>query len=260
MPFARSLYCMLRSAGGFLVLSLVVAGPAIAQVQDPSVVVQRLAPQLVAFAGSPQNFQSLADGLALGTPVTLVGITPDGLQQTATFTPSAGMNALQVAQVLEQARQRLISNGISAPTPQQIGVALLGGRIVTPSGTVSPVTALVTAAPAAASNGVQVASSGAIAGTPALQVFQVPVGALPATSGAASVGASAALPGASAAAGGAPQLHNTSDTPFRGNASDLPVPQTFLGAPAGASANNQPSPAAQMQQQVSPAAQIQGRR
>ena len=40
----------------------------------PQVTVQRLAPQLVAFAGSQSNFQNLVSGLALGTPVQLVSI------------------------------------------------------------------------------------------------------------------------------------------------------------------------------------------
>src|SRR3954468_6630870 len=49
--------------------------------------VQLIAPQLVGFAGSDANFQSLVLGLAQGTPITLVTPLPGGLVQVATFTP-----------------------------------------------------------------------------------------------------------------------------------------------------------------------------
>src|SRR3954467_10415129 len=104
------------------------AGFAQAQ-QNFSVQVQGLAPQLLAFAGSPANFQSLVNGLAQGVPITLVGTTAEGLQQTATFTPSGTMSSVQIAQTLEQARQALITRGIAAPTPEQIGVARVGGPL-----------------------------------------------------------------------------------------------------------------------------------
>ena len=83
---------------------------------------QGLAPQLVVFAGSQQNFQSLVDGLAAGVPVTLVTQSADGSTQTTTFTPNGTLTAAQVAQTLEAARQQLISRGIAAPTAEQIGV------------------------------------------------------------------------------------------------------------------------------------------
>ena len=52
--------------------------------------VERLAPQLVGFAGSPGNFESLVNGLAAGVPVTLTTATADGVTQTVTFTPPGG--------------------------------------------------------------------------------------------------------------------------------------------------------------------------
>src|SRR5258708_38762647 len=50
--------------------------------------VQRLAPQLVTFAGSDANFQNLVNGLSQGVSVTLTTITADGFLQTVTFTPA----------------------------------------------------------------------------------------------------------------------------------------------------------------------------
>ena len=96
--------------------------------------VRLLAPQLVAFSGSTANFQNLANGLVAGTPITISGVTPDGLQQTVTITPTGPMSATQAAQTLESARQLLIARGIAQPTAQQIGVALTGGTLPTALG------------------------------------------------------------------------------------------------------------------------------
>ena len=78
----------------------------------PALVVQRLAPQLVAFAGSEANFQSLVNGLAQGTAVQISSALPNGFTQAVTFTPAAPMTPAQIAQVLEGARQQLIGLGI----------------------------------------------------------------------------------------------------------------------------------------------------
>jgi hypothetical protein len=97
--------------------------------------VQQLAPQLLAFAGSAANFESLANGLSAGTPVSLTTVGPDGIARTVTFTPPGGLSPLQVAQTLEAARQQLVIQGIGAPTAEQISATLLGGLLATPSGT-----------------------------------------------------------------------------------------------------------------------------
>jgi hypothetical protein len=100
-----------------------------------AVQVERLAPQLVLFAGSQENFQSLVNGLATGSLVTLVTVGADGTQQIVTFTPNAGpMSATDIARTLESARQQLISNGIASPSAQQLGAVLLGGLLPTPLG------------------------------------------------------------------------------------------------------------------------------
>jgi hypothetical protein len=101
--------------------------------------VQQLAPQLLAFTGSAANFQSLVNGLSLGTPVVLSTIGTDGIARTVTFTPPGGLSALQVAQTLEAARQQLVTQGVATPTGEQIGATLLGGPLATPSG-IQPVT------------------------------------------------------------------------------------------------------------------------
>jgi len=100
----------------------------------PSVTVQQLAPQLVAFAGSQSNFQNLVTGLAQGTQVQLVTVLPDGFTQVVTFTPTAPMSPSQIAQSLETARQQLIGLGIGNPTAEQIGIALMGGIVPTALG------------------------------------------------------------------------------------------------------------------------------
>jgi hypothetical protein len=103
--------------------------------------VQLLAPQLLAFAGSSANFQSLVNGLTQGTPVTLTTLGGDGTVQIVTFAPATTMTALDAARLLESARQSLISRGIAAPTAQQLGIALMGGALPTALGT-APVTGL----------------------------------------------------------------------------------------------------------------------
>jgi hypothetical protein len=95
--------------------------------------IQSTAPQLVAFAGSDANLQSLVNGLSLGQPVTLVTPAANGVLQIATFTPPAALGA-DTARALEQARTSLISRGISQPSAQQVAVALMGGALPTSAG------------------------------------------------------------------------------------------------------------------------------
>ena len=126
----------MRSSLRILVAFLAIAcHGALAQTAvPPSVTVQQLAPQLVAFAGSQSNFQNLVTGLAQGTQVQLVTVLPDGFTQVVTFTPTAPMPPSQIAQLLETARQQLIGLGIGNPTAEQIGIALMGGTVPTALG------------------------------------------------------------------------------------------------------------------------------
>jgi hypothetical protein len=100
----------------------------------PTLTVQQLAPQLVAFAGSESNFQNLVNGLAQGTPVQLLTVLPNGFTQVVSFTPATALTPSQVAQVLESARQQLIGLGIGSPTAEQIGFTLMGGVVPTALG------------------------------------------------------------------------------------------------------------------------------
>ena len=142
-----------------------------------SVSVQRLAPQLIAFAGSDANFQNLVNGLANGTPVQLTTTLANGFTQTVTFTPAAISSPTQIAQVLEAARQQLIGLGVGVPTAEQIGFTLMGGFVPTASG-------------GAQVSGLTVPTASANSASRATQIQQQ-----------ASAGASGPAPSANAAAG-----------------------------------------------------------
>jgi len=191
-----------------------------ANAQTPALEVQRLAPQLVAFAGGDANFAALVNGLALGAPVTLTTPLGNGTVQTFTFTPTGVMSSSQIAQVLETARQALIAKGVATPTAQQLGTIITGGLLTTAPGTtqVNPlVNALVTTTPA----------------TTASVVTQSP---------AAAIQGSMSPAGASAATGGTAR-GQMSDSPFPRGISDtptLPVP----GTTAPATTATTPAPAA----------------
>src|SRR4051794_18977671 len=97
--------------------------------------VQLVAPQLVAFAGSTGNFESLVSGLTTGAAVTLTSVGADGSLRIVTFTPVTAVSPGDAARLLETARQSLISRGIAAPTGTQLAASLMGGTIRTVSGT-----------------------------------------------------------------------------------------------------------------------------
>ena len=107
---------------------VVTVNPAIQQVQ-------LLAPQLLVFAGSPANFQSLINGLTQGAPVTLTTLGADGTVQIVTFAPGTTLSPTDAARTLETARQSLITRGIATPTAQQLAVSLMGGALPTALGT-----------------------------------------------------------------------------------------------------------------------------
>jgi hypothetical protein len=158
------------------------------QASSPVLDVQRLAPQLLAFAGGDVNFANLVNGLALGLPVTLTTPVGPGVMQIVNFTPLGTMSALQIAQTLETARQALISRGIATPSAQQIGATLIGGLLPTALGTV------------------QVAGLVRANGTLGASIVTQP-------------SAAATLQAGSAAAGGT-TVRNTSDSPFGRGISD----------------------------------------
>jgi hypothetical protein len=164
------------------------------QTTSPVLDVQRLAPQLLAFAGGDVNFANLVNGLALGLPVTITTPVGPGVMQIVNFTPLGTMSPLQIAQTLETARQALISRGIATPSAQQIGATLIGGQLPTALGTV------------------QVAGLVGANGTLGASITTQP-------------SAAALLQSGSAAAGGT-TVRNTSDSPFGRGISD--TPQTLV--------------------------------
>ena len=177
---------------------------------SPVLEVQRLAPQLVAFAGGEANFANLVNGLAFGSPVSLTTAAAAGGTQLVNFTPSGTMTALQIAQTLEAVRQSLIARGIATPTAQQLATALVGGALPTALGTTQV-------------NGVVATTTPLGTNTVAQQS--------PAVSVQGGFGAPAV--GAAAAGGTAGIRSNTSDTPFPRGMSDTP-PTAVPGVTTGA--------------------------
>jgi hypothetical protein len=105
-----------------------------AHAQDAVQTVLRAAPQLVAFAGSPENFYSLVVGLTEGTPAQLGAPAADGFRRVTTFSLRTRLSPGQAAALLERARQDLELLGISRPTPEQLAAVLTGGVLDTPTG------------------------------------------------------------------------------------------------------------------------------
>src|SRR5258706_10291760 len=105
-----------------------------AHAQDAVQTVLAAAPQLVAFAGSPENFYSLIVGLTQGKPARLAAPAAGGFSRVTTINAPARLSAADAAALLERARQNLEFLGIAQPTPEQISAALAGGVLVTPTG------------------------------------------------------------------------------------------------------------------------------
>ena len=228
---------------------------AMAQTETASTVpaplaVQRLAPQLIAFAGSDANFQNLVNGLANGTPVQLTTTLSNGFSQTVTFTPTPLGSPAQIAQILEAARQQLIGLGIGTPTAEQIGFTLMGGLVPTPLGG-TQVGGLAnaqatTSAPSRAAQIQQQAGAGATAATTApsvtsaVNVQTTPTAATATTTLAAPRQTSDSLiaPGATsrspAPVVGASPVFNTSASPTV-NTSNSPIATTPILAPGAGS-------------------------
>jgi hypothetical protein len=181
---------------------------------SPVLEVQRLAPQLIAFAGGDANFQNLVNGLASGTQVTLISGT-----QVVTFTPAGKLASLQIAQTLESVRQSLITRGIATPTAQQLAIALTGGALPTALGPTQV--------------------NGVIATTTAIGTNTVAQQS-PAVSVQGSFGAPAA--GSAAAGGTAGIRSNTSDSAFPRGISDTP-PTAVPGVTTGTSTTPAPATA-----------------
>jgi hypothetical protein len=93
---------------------------------------KRTAPRFESFAGSSDNYSSLATGLRSGKPITLTGSG-----EKATFTsPTKPMGYGNITRSLDLAQRQLALQGITDPTPSQLQTALMGGTITTSKGTV----------------------------------------------------------------------------------------------------------------------------
>jgi hypothetical protein len=173
---------MKRTLRLLLAAAALAAGAAHAQQQvlqtqnvvSPVLDVQRLAPQLVQFAGGDVNFQNLVNGLAFGVPVTLTTAIAPGVTQVVSFTPVGTMTALQIAQLLEGARQTAIGNGIAAPTAQQLGVILNGGALPTAVGT-TPMNGLIGGATGVTTAATQTSPAAALQSTPRFSTSDSPL-------------------------------------------------------------------------------------
>lgn len=194
----------------------------------PSLQVSRLAPQLIFFAGGQANFDSLVNGLGLGSPVTLTTVLPNGQVQVVNFTPQGTMTATQIAQTLEAARQNLISLGLATPTAQQVAIALTGGTLPTTTSNVQ-VTGLLPAA-----NLPVPVTPAATGGTSTVTTTTNPANGNPSPA--------ALIQGQSGAGGTTPpspaqliqnqRSGNISDTPIPGVTGNTPTPNTATTSPA----------------------------
>ena len=198
-----------------------------------SLQVSRLAPQLIAFAGGQSNFDSLVNGLALGTPVELSTTLPNGQVQLTTFTPQGTLTPLQIAQALETARQSLIARGIATPNSQQLAISLFGGALPTQTGNVQVTGVL----PATTQTGTAAAgATGTPVTDPALSTTPVTTTTTPAANPNGSPSPGALLQGQNSASGTTPPSPaaiiqsrpegNISNTPTTGNLSNTPSTTT----------------------------------
>ena len=117
-----------------LAFALLIAFAGAAHAQDAVQSVLQAAPQLVRFAGSPENFYNLVIGLTQGTPARLAEPAIGGFSRVTAISTPVRLSAADAAARLELARQNLELIGITQPVPEQISAALVGGVIDTPSG------------------------------------------------------------------------------------------------------------------------------
>jgi hypothetical protein len=234
--------------------------------------VQSLAPQLVTFAGSDANFQSLVNGLSQGVTVTITTITADGFLQTVTFTPAAAMSSAEIARTLEAARQQLIARGIANPTAEQIGVALAGGNLPTPSGAVQVGGLLPTLTPGGMRAGVLAGlprPAAPIAGTANpvsnLAINVQPIASVPGSTSASSGSSTSASPAPSTSASPATSTSASPATTTSINSAPAFNPTVPGTSSASATPSSGPAPVINSSTGVnngvpSPAAQMQGHR
>lgn len=98
-----------------------------------------IAGDFTAFAGSPENADSLVQGLRSGASISLTDPaalpgTPSGLSFTS---PTRPMGYGNIFISLSLAQKQLAALGITNPTPAQLQAALTGGTVLTATGPVT---------------------------------------------------------------------------------------------------------------------------
>jgi hypothetical protein len=95
--------------------------------------IKRTAPRFESFAGSSDNYASLATGLRTGSVITL-----RGSGETVAFnSPTKPMGYGNITRSLDLAQRQLAAQGISNPTPSQLQAAMMGGTIKNADGTIT---------------------------------------------------------------------------------------------------------------------------
>lgn len=113
-----------------------------AAAEDVNPAAQRVADRFETFAGSPQNAQSLVQGLRTGAPITLTSPPPSSSPiggvtlDSVVFTPATRpMGYGNIARALMLAQRELASRGVAHPTPGQLRIVLMGGTLNARDGT-----------------------------------------------------------------------------------------------------------------------------
>lgn len=96
-----------------------------------------IAADFTAFSGSPENANSLVQGLRSGSTITLTepGALPGTGTSVSFVPPTRPMGYGNTFITLSLAQQQLAGMGIANPTPEQLQAALVGGTLATPGGT-----------------------------------------------------------------------------------------------------------------------------
>jgi len=112
---------------------LALSGAAWAQSNATPSYIDRTSPRFQSFAGSSDNYSSLATGLRSGSAITLTGSG-----ETVTFnSPTKPMGYGNVTRSIDLAQRQLAAQGITNPTPTQLQTAMTGGTITNANGTVT---------------------------------------------------------------------------------------------------------------------------
>src|SRR2546425_455813 len=102
------------------VLALLIGLASVAHAQDAVQTVLAAAPQLVGFAGSPENFYSLVVGLTEGTPARLAAPAAGGFSRVTTISAPVKLGAADAAAVPPLAQQHLLALGNAYPSSERL--------------------------------------------------------------------------------------------------------------------------------------------